>query len=86
MAGEVLDLGDIATREAVLTDPATMVTGRLHRMTIYPFSQGELEGTKVNLLSSLFDQPAATVAGRPSTTPREEYTERIARGGFPPVS
>ena len=133
--GEVLDLDDIATREAVLTDPATMVagsglvcvdeyqrapivldaikaelnrssrpgrfvltgsarheslpvaaqalTGRLHRMTLYPLSQSELEGVGVNLLALLFGEPSTAMAGRPSTTTREEYTERIARGGFP---
>jgi len=135
LGGQVLDLDDIATREAVLTDPATMVagpgpvcvdeyqrapivldaikaelnrsnrpgrfvltgsarheslpaaaqalTGRLHRMTVYPLSQSELDGTGVNLLSSLFADPSTAMAGTPSTTTREEYTERIARGGFP---
>jgi len=133
--GEVLDLDDIATREAVLADPATMVagpglvcideyqrapvvldaikaelnrsnrpgrfvltgsarheslpaaaqalTGRLHRMTLYPLSQSELDSTGANLLALLFTDPVAAVGGLPSTTTREEYTDRIARGGFP---
>lgn len=135
LGGQVLDLDDIAIREAVLADPAVMVagaspvcvdeyqrapivldaikaelnrssrpgrfvltgsarheslptaaqalTGRLHRMTVYPLSQSELTGTTVNLLSALFADPSAAVPGRASTTTREDFVERIARGGFP---
>lgn len=134
--GQVLDLDDVATQEAVATDPATMVdgsgpicideyqrapivldaikaelnrnslpgrfvltgsarhqslptaaqalTGRLHRMAVLPFAQSEVEGVNADLLSRLFDGGAAdAIGGRPSTTTREDYTERIVRGGFP---
>ncbi|MBK5248516.1 MAG: ATP-binding protein [Actinomycetales bacterium] len=133
--GEVLDLDDLATRDAVLTDPATMIagdrltcideyqrapsvldaikaelnrssrpgqflltgsarheslpaaaqalTGRLHRMPIYPFAQSELEGTTPDLLATLFAAPTEAVSRRTSSTTREDYIARITRGGFP---
>ena len=134
--GRVIDLDDVATQEAVATDPATMVggagpicideyqrapivldaikaelnrssgpgryvltgsarhqslptaaqalTGRLHRMAVLPFAQSEVDGVSTNLLSRLFDGSTTDVTGgRPSTTSREEYTERVVRGGFP---
>jgi predicted AAA+ superfamily ATPase len=135
LGGAVLDLDDLATRDAVLTDPATMIgnpgltcideyqhapavldaikaelnrssrpgqflltgsarheslplaaqalTGRLHRMAIYPLAQSELEGTRPELLSRLFGDPNEVDAGGPSATTREEYIARVTRGGFP---
>ena len=133
--GEIIDLDDIATRDVVLADPATMVgghglvcideyqraplvldaikaelnrssrpgrfvltgsarheslpttaqalTGRLHRLTVYPLAQTEIAGVPAGLLSGLFGAPASTIAGDASTTTREDYTNRIVRGGFP---
>ena len=59
-------------------------TGRLHSMTIWPLSQGELSGVHEDLLGSLARDPAATVARHPnSATSRQEYAARICAGGFP---
>jgi predicted AAA+ superfamily ATPase len=133
---EVLDLDDLATRDAVLADPALFVagpgpvcideyqrapvvleaikaelnqelrsgrflitgstrhgalpaaaealTGRLHVVTIYPLSQGELAGIRENLIEMLFEESARAVAqaGAGQTT-RSQYIERISAGGFP---
>ena len=133
--GELLDLDDLATRDATLTDPTTMIassgltcideyqhapavldaikaqlnrstrpgqfiltgsarheslpvaaqalTGRLHRMAIYPLAQSELEGTAPDLLARLFAEPDVAAAGRLSSTNREDYIARLTRGGFP---
>jgi predicted AAA+ superfamily ATPase len=133
--GELLDLDDLATRDATLTDPTTMIasrgltcideyqhapavldaikaqlnrstrpgqfiltgsarheslpvaaqalTGRLHRMAIYPLAQSELEGTAPDLLARLFAEPGVATTGRLSSTNREDYIARLTRGGFP---
>ena len=133
LGGEVLDLDDPATRDAVAADPSTMIqsgslicideyqhapavldaikarlnrstrpgqfvltgsarheslpaaaqalTGRLHRMTVYPLAQAELEAARPDLLGRLL---AASAAGQSaSTTSRQDYLERLTRGGFP---
>lgn len=132
---DVLDLDDLATRDAVAADPATFVagsapvcvdeyqkaplvldavkaelnrdgsagrflltgstrhdalpaaaqalTGRLHRMTVHPLSQGEISGVHEHLLADLFADPEAAVAGPPSHTTREAYIDRMVAGGFP---
>lgn len=135
LGGEVLDLDDIAVRDAVSLDPATMIdtssavlideyqhapvvldaikarlnrssrpgqfvltgsarheslpraaqslTGRLQPLTVLPLSQAELEGTHPNLLSGLLDAPHETLVAPRSDAKRDDYIERIVRGGFP---
>ena len=134
LGGEVLDLDDPATRDAVATDPATMIqseslvcideyqhapavldaikarlnrsarpgqfvltgsarheslpaaaqalTGRLHRMTVYPLAPAELEATRPDLLAKLLAASASGPSGA-STTSRQDYLQRSTRGGFP---
>ena len=134
LGGEVLDLDDPATRDAVATDPATMIqsdslvcideyqhapavldaikarlnrsarpgqfvltgsarheslpaaaqalTGRLHRMTVYPLAQAELEATRPDLLARLLAASATGPSGA-SMTSRQDYLQRLTRGGFP---
>lgn len=134
-AVEVVDLDDLATREAAAADPATFVsgpspvcideyqqvpdlldsikaelnrnsspgrfiitgstrhdalpwaaqalTGRLHLVTIYPFSQGEIGGIRENLVEVLFGDASWLVNPEPSSTSREEYIQRVVTGGFP---
>lgn len=131
----VLDLDDVATRDAVESDPATFVagsnpvcideyqrvplvldaikaelnrdgrpgrfiltgsarhealpaaaqalTGRLHRLPVYPLSQGEIGGTEERLLELLFSNQVQELLGGTSSTDREEYIELIVAGGFP---
>lgn len=131
----VLDLDDVATREAVAADPATFVgqpgpvcideyqhvplvldaikaelnrdgrpgrfiltgsarheslpaaaqalTGRLHRMSVLPLSQGEIGSTVESFLEHVVDGRIADVVGRVASTDRDEYIERVVAGGFP---
>jgi hypothetical protein len=135
LGARLLDLDDVATREAVASDPATLVggpgpvcideyqhvplvldaikaelnrdgrpgrfimtgsarhqalpaaaqalTGRLHRLPVYPLSQGEIAGIEEQLLKRLFAGEEQRLLGRSSSTEREEYIERILAGGFP---
>lgn len=131
----LLDLDDVATRDAVTSDPATFVagpepvcideyqhvplvldavkaelnrdgrsgrfvltgsarhealpaaaqalTGRLHRLPVFPLSQGEIAGVQEDLLARLFLDEAGDLIGRTSSTSREEYIGRVVAGGFP---
>ncbi|MFT4034343.1 MAG: ATP-binding protein [Patulibacter sp.] len=73
-----------STRQDALPRSAQALTGRLHVMTIWPLSQGELAGVHEHLLDALRRQPDE-VAGRggASTTARSEYVSRVCAGGFP---
>lgn len=131
----LLDLDDVATRDAVAADPATFVTGpetvcideyqhvplvldaikaelnrdgrpgrfiltgsarheslpaaaqaltgRLHRLPVYPLSQGEIVAVEERVLGRLLANEANELIGPSASTDREEYIERIAAGGFP---
>jgi len=72
-----------STRYDALPTAAQALTGRLHRMSVYPLTQAELEGTDTNIVASLFTTPPVLTRASPSTTTREEYVQRIVRGGFP---
>jgi uncharacterized protein len=73
-----------STRQDALPRTAQSLTGRLHSMTIWPLSQGELAGVHEDLLTSLAADPFAAVARHPlSTTTREDYVVPICAGGFP---
>ena len=73
-----------STRQDALPRTAQALTGRLHSVTIWPLSQGEIEGRQENLLEVLHADPDAAVAAYPtSDTTREGYVARACAGGFP---
>jgi len=73
-----------STRQDALPRTAQALTGRLHTMTIWPLSQGEIAGVVENVLPALRDDPDAAVRAQPtSTTARESYVDRLCAGGFP---
>lgn len=72
-----------STRHDALPAAAQALTGRLHRIEVLPFSQGELGEVPEHLLEDLFRQPSSVATGRRSTESRAGYIERIVRGGFP---
>jgi predicted AAA+ superfamily ATPase len=73
-----------STRQDALPRTAQALTGRLHTVTIWPLSQGELTGNRENLLEALHTHPDTAVAQHPtSSTPREEYIARVCAGGLP---
>nr|WP_207782077.1 ATP-binding protein [Phytoactinopolyspora limicola] len=73
-----------STRQDALPQTAQALTGRLHTMTIWPLSQGELAGDEENLLQGLRDFPEAAVAQHPASgTTRVDYVSRACAGGLP---
>jgi predicted AAA+ superfamily ATPase len=73
-----------STRQDALPRTAQALTGRLHAITIWPLSQGELAASHENLLEALRANPNMVVAQRPtSDTTREEYVARVCTGGLP---
>ena len=73
-----------STRQDAIPRTAQALTGRLHSMTIWPLSQGELDQSHEVLLSGLCADPDTFVAARThSTTTRAEYVDRVCSGGLP---
>ena len=73
-----------STRHDALPRTAQALTGRLHVMTIWPLSQGEIGGISEDLVTALRDDPVAAVAAHPSSkTTRSDYIERVCAGGLP---
>lgn len=73
-----------STRQDALPATAQALTGRLHTVTIWPLSQGELEAGDENLLEALRVDPDAVAAQHPTSgTTREDYAARVCAGGLP---
>ncbi len=72
-----------STRYSSLPTAAQSLTGRLHAVTLWPLSQGELRGTEEYFVERLLTDPETLVTPTASTTSREEYVDGILRGGFP---
>jgi predicted AAA+ superfamily ATPase len=74
-----------STRHDALPQAAQALTGRLHVMTVYPLSQGEIAGLKEDFVQTLFAAPLEAASATPSSTTRAEYVARVVAGGFPPA-
>jgi len=73
-----------STRQNALPRTAQALTGRLHSVTIWPLSQGELAATQENLLEALRADPDRAAAQHPtSDTTRSDYITRVCAGGLP---
>lgn len=73
-----------STRYDALPVAAQSLTGRLHLLTVWPLTQGEIGGTRESLLGALMDDPDGAIRrGRVSSTTRAEYTARVVAGGMP---
>jgi len=72
-----------STRYSSLPAAAQSLTGRLHLVTLWPLSQGEIDGVEERFADRLLIDPAALVASDVSATAREDYVDRILRGGLP---
>jgi uncharacterized protein len=73
-----------STRYDALPIAAQSLTGRLHLLTVWPLTQGEIDGVRENLLAALLDDPVgAPPRGIVSATNKEEYIARITAGGMP---
>ncbi len=72
-----------STTYASLPLTAQSLTGRLHRVQVWPLSQGEIAGIHETCVEQLIDEPARLVSPAASGTSRDEYLQRIVRGGMP---
>ena len=72
-----------STRYSSLPAAAQSLTGRLHVVTLWPLSQGEIDAAPERFGELLLSDPAALVTSVASATSRDEYAERVMRGGFP---
>jgi len=60
---------------------ADTLPGRTETIELWPFSQGEIDGTADRFVDAVFEQGEALT--HESATTRQEYAERVVRGGFP---
>lgn len=73
-----------STRQDALPSTAQALTGRLHSLTIWPLSQGEIGGVREEFLEALWADPDAAVSRSSlSTTTRASYVDRVCAGGMP---
>lgn len=72
-----------STSYSALPSVAQSLTGRLHRVDVWPLSQGEIAGMTETFVEQAFAAPASLVTARAATTERDEYILCALRGGFP---
>lgn len=72
-----------STRLDALPRAAQSLTGRQHVSSIWPLSQGEIQGVEENLVAVLLADPTAVATSAASRTERAEYVERTVAGGMP---
>ena len=72
-----------STRYESLPRAAQSLTGRAHIVTMWPLSQGEINGRRESALYRLLDDPATLVTVEPSSTSRSDYERIVLAGGFP---
>jgi uncharacterized protein len=73
-----------STRYDALPTAAQSLTGRLHLLTVWPLTQGEIEGTRESVLAELMSDPEGAVGrGGVSRTTRAQYAARVLAGGMP---
>ena len=71
-----------STRFESLPKATQALTGRVQFLEILPFSQGEIDGVHEDFLEVAIHEPEHLL-GPPSSTTRDEYAERVCRGGLP---
>ncbi len=81
---------DVAAGQFLLTGSANLrriptvadaLPGRVDYLTLWPFTQGEIDGRPENLLAGLFNGEVPTITDAP--VGRGEYAQLLLAGGFP---
>ena len=62
---------------------ADALAGRMEILTLWPLSQGEIEGVREGFIDALFAESPPKLSAEPE--PRSRLLERILRGGYPEV-
>lgn len=65
----------------VLPQLSQALVGRMEILTLWPLSQGEVEGVKENFVDALFEPELAPPDFKPSS--RADLWKRVGRGGYP---
>ncbi|MDP9100873.1 MAG: ATP-binding protein [Actinomycetota bacterium] len=72
-----------STRFDALPRAAQSLTGRLHLLTAWPLSQGEIDGTRENLVEALLEDPRSVATQSTSGSSKADYIDRVVAGGMP---
>jgi predicted AAA+ superfamily ATPase len=59
------------------------LAGRMEVVTVWPFSQGEINGTRETFVDALFSKHSAAWTGKSTIVAREELLETVIAGGYP---
>ena len=69
----------------LLPKASESLAGRMEILTMWPFSQGEVEGRREGFVDDLFGARPRWVGDAPAAMSRDEVMERAMLGGYPPV-
>ena len=73
-----------STRSDAVPELSAHLAGRVHLLSLFPFSEGEIDGVGEDLVETLvFGDPAGVVGPARVGAQREDYIARAVRGGFP---
>ena len=72
-----------STRFDALPRSTQTLTGRIHFVSIWPFSQGELDATHENFLDITATEAERIPTGLGVGATRQDYAKRICAGGMP---
>jgi uncharacterized protein len=61
------------------------LAGRMEVLTLWPFSQGEMAGTREHFIDTLFSKQPSWQKERTGALQRGELFEKVMSGGYPPV-
>jgi predicted AAA+ superfamily ATPase len=59
------------------------LAGRMELLTLWPFSQGEINGVKEGFVDALFSKQPAWASGKTKNLQRDELFEKVLAGGYP---
>ena len=59
------------------------LAGRMEVVTVWPFSQGEINGTKETFVDSLFSKHSMVWSGKSPAVTRQDLLEIVLAGGYP---
>ncbi len=62
------------------------LAGRMEVLTLWPFSQGEMNGVREGFLDALFSKKPVWTATNAGALRRDELLEKVSAGGYPPVA
>ena len=62
------------------------LAGRMEVLTLWPFSQGEMNGVREGFLDALFSKKPVWTATHAGAMRRDELLEKVLAGGYPPVA